>query len=88
MKVKKLEIELLQYKTRQNRNRLDELLDDSFIEFAQDWKKYKKEEIIEILSKCLEEKIEIFDFFEKELWKEVVLVNYKINREIMINNYQ
>jgi hypothetical protein len=36
MKVKKLEIELLQYKTRQNRNRLDELLDDSFIEFAQD----------------------------------------------------
>ena len=85
MIVKDFEIELLRFETRQNKNRLNELLDDSFIEFAQDWKKYNKNEIIEILPKCWEEEVEIIDYTEKELSENIILVNYNINRKILEN---
>lgn len=48
--IKSLELELLKPEVRGNAKRLDELLDDKFIEIGRAGKKYNKQDIIDLLT--------------------------------------
>jgi len=86
--IKSLELKLLDPETRKSKKKLDELLADDFFEFAQDGKRYNKQEIIEVLPKCPAEKIEIVDFEATELSQDCILASYIAKREILENSHQ
>lgn len=86
MIVEKYELELLEWKTRKNSNRLNELLDDNFLEFAQDGKIYSKEEIIKILYTCPDEEVTVNSYKEVILSDFIIHVTYFLDRMIINSN--
>jgi hypothetical protein len=81
--VKKFELELLSPETRKSPERLNELLADDFFEFTQSGTATTKQNIIDVLPKCPEEKFVVRDYTEKLLSTQLVLVHYIADREIL-----
>lgn len=81
--VKELELELLSPETRKSTKRLNELLADDFFEFTQSGTAHTKQDIINVLPKCPEEKFVVRDYNEKKLSADLVLVHYIADREIL-----
>ncbi len=81
--VKEFELELLSLETRRSPERLNELLADNFFEFTQSGTAHTKQDIIDMLPKCPEEKFVVRDYIEKKLSNDLVLVHYIADREIL-----
>jgi hypothetical protein len=81
--VKEFELELLSSETRKSPQRLKELLSDDFFEFTQSGTTCTKQDIIDVLQQCPEEKFVVRDYSEKKLSTDVVLVHYIADREIV-----
>ncbi len=81
--VKEFELELLSPEIRKSPKRLNELLADDFFEFTQSGIAHTKQDIMDILPKCPEEKFIVRDYIEKRLSPDLVLVHYIADREIL-----
>lgn len=81
--VKEFELELLRPETRRSPERLHELLADDFFEFTQSGTAHTKQDIVDMLPKCPEEKFVVRDYIEKKLSNDLVLVHYIADREIL-----
>lgn len=81
--VKELELKLLNSETRKFPQILNELLADDFFEFTQSGTAHTKQDIINVLPKCPEEKFIVRDYNEKRLSADLVLVHYIADREIL-----
>lgn len=81
--VKEFELELLSPETRKSPERLHELLADVFFEFTQSGTAHTKQDIVDMLPKCPEEKFVVRDYIEKKLSNDLVLVHYIADREIL-----
>lgn len=81
--VKEFELELLSQETRKSPKRLNELLADDFFEFTQSGTAHTKQDIIDVLPECPEEKFLVRDYNERKLSADLVLVHYIADREIL-----
>jgi hypothetical protein len=85
LKVKKLELELLDSTTRKNKKRLNELLDKDFLEFTSTGHIINKKDVLKILP--IQERInwKVFNIKIKELLKDVLIVTYKVKKHDLKN---
>ena len=78
--LRQLEEELLQPTTRQNPERLDELLAEDFREFGSSGRVHSRGDIIEALQSESQTSITLSNFQSKQLSEEIVLVTYTASR--------
>lgn len=84
--VKEFELDLLNSETRKSKEKLATLIADDFMEFTQSWSIHTKQDIIDILPQCTEEKFEVREYQEKPLAQDIILVNYIADREVIETN--
>lgn len=77
-----LEKKLLNPALRKNSHLLNELLDDTFIEFGTSGRIYDKKIIIEKLSEEIPTDIEAFDFIPVKISSDVVQIRFKTQRKM------
>lgn len=75
--LEKLELELLQPKTRKSVERLNELLTEDFLEIGMTGKPFTKKDILEILPKSDGSNYQATDFEAKEIAPNTILLVYK-----------
>ena len=84
--IKNLEIELLQPKVRESKERLNELLADDFYEIGESGRQYKKRDILNDLPKQIGEKYTIHNFNTVEISSGIVMATYLVEKETVSNN--
>jgi len=84
--IKGFELELLKDSTRKNKERLNELIADTFIEFGASGNVYNKTVILESLPNQDEIHFEMFDFSIVQLESDSVLATYKIEKELLVDS--
>jgi hypothetical protein len=79
--IRNLELELIQPDTRKSKERLDELLDDDFIEIGESGNQYNKQDILSALPKQSGIRFFLNDFNSSEISPCVVLATFQLEKE-------
>ncbi len=86
IKVKKLELELLDPYTRKNKKRLDELLSEDFLEFTSVGSITNKKDVLKRLPKQSLLNWKVSNFKIKQLSEDVLMATYKAEKKNMKDN--